>query len=42
MYKVLDAENCSGGDTQQPAAVVAAAASQAAGRQPIKNPILLQ
>jgi hypothetical protein len=34
MYKVLSAESCSGGDTQQPAAVVA---SQAACNQPIKN-----
>jgi hypothetical protein len=36
MYKVLSAESCSDGDTQQPAA--AAAASQAAHRQPINNP----
>jgi hypothetical protein len=34
MYKVLSAENCSGGDTQQPAA----AASQAAHSQPISPP----
>jgi hypothetical protein len=39
MYKVFGAESCSGGDTHQPAAAAAGAASQVALSQPIKIPI---
>jgi hypothetical protein len=42
IYKVLDAEICFGGDTQQPAAAAAVSASQAARSQPIKIPPIHQ
>jgi hypothetical protein len=38
MYKVLGAESCSRGHTQQPAAGASAGTSQAAQSQPIKSP----
>jgi hypothetical protein len=42
MYKVLGAENCSGGDTQWPAGAASVGASQAAHSQPISQSIIHQ